>query len=78
MRAILVQEGEWWCGQCIEKDIAAQSKSFEGVKKELVDMVDSYKELGKWEGVAEPPATPQDIVDELRRRPGAQEVDIGE
>ena len=77
MRAVISQEGEWWVGQCIEQDIAAQSKTFEGAIKELKDMIEAYEELYASENAAGPPATPQDVIDKLRQRAGAQEVDLG-
>ncbi len=45
MRAIVFRESRWWVGQCIERDIAVQAKTFTGVKKEFKRIFDVYKML---------------------------------
>lgn len=58
MRAVVFQEhipttlkgslkgkGVWWVGQCIERDIAVQAKTFSGVKKEFRRTLEVYKLL---------------------------------
>src|SRR3989344_6559598 len=54
LHAIVFQEGEWWVGQCIEKDIAVQAKTFEGVKEEFKRTLEAYKEIGKEKGLVSP------------------------
>lgn len=39
VNAIVFQEGDWWCVQCLEYDIAAQAKSLEDIHYELVKML---------------------------------------
>lgn len=78
MRAIVFQEGKWWVGQCIEKDIAVQAKSFDGVKAEFQRTLEVYKEIANQGGISEPlgkhPATPPSVIQKLV----GQEIDIGE
>jgi hypothetical protein len=45
MRALVFREGPWWVGQCIERDIVVQAKTFPGVKKEFADIFAIYRLL---------------------------------
>ena len=78
LHAIVFQEGEWWVGQCIEKDIAVQAKTFEGVKEEFKRTLEAYKEIGKEKGLVSPleilPATPSSVIEKSQ----GQKIDIGE
>ena len=46
------QEGEWWCGHCVELGTVAQAETYAEVQQELRDFV-----LGQLEVVAESPMT---------------------
>lgn len=78
LHAIVFQEGEWWVGQCIEKDIAVQAKTLDGIKEEFKRTLEAYKELGKQEGLSKPlenhPATPASVIEKLQ----GQKIEIGE
>lgn len=69
MRAIVFKEGEYWVGQCIEKDVAVQAKSFEGVKEEFQRTLAVYKELEEQKenySFHTHPATPPEILGRLK------------
>ena len=46
------QEGEWWCGHCVELGTVAQAETYGEVQQELREFV-----LGQLEVVAESPLT---------------------
>jgi hypothetical protein len=78
LHAVVFQEGEWWVGQCVEKDIAVQAKSFDGVKEEFRRTLEAYREIGKEKGLMNPlehhPVTPPSVIQKLQ----GQRIDIGE
>lgn len=39
IRTVLFQEGDWWVGQCLDIDIAAQAKTQEGLRQELMRLL---------------------------------------
>jgi hypothetical protein len=45
IRAVLFQEAGWWCGQCLEHDIATQARTFEGLKAELLRTLSIHADL---------------------------------
>lgn len=45
IRAVLFQEAGWWCGQCLEHDIATQARSFDELKSELLHAISIHAEL---------------------------------
>jgi hypothetical protein len=45
IRAVLFQEAGWWCGQCLEHDIATQARTFEELKAELVRTLSIHADL---------------------------------
>lgn len=63
MRAVVFREGPWLVGQCIERDIAVQSKTLSGIKKEFRGMLDAYRQLRALHKLPRPPA-------HIVRRPG--------
>jgi hypothetical protein len=60
IRAIIFEEDDWWCAQCLEYDIAAQARSLSDLQSELVRVLETHMiasvELGQapFEGL--PPA----------------------
>lgn len=77
MRAIIFKEDEWWVGQCIEKDIAVQAKSFKGVKEEFQRVLRVYKKLEKQEGnysFSNHPVTPLEVIQRLK----GETIEIGD
>jgi len=45
IRAVLFQEAGWWCGQCLEHDIATQARTFEDLKAELIKTLSLHADL---------------------------------
>lgn len=39
IRTILFREGDWWVGQCLDIDIAAQARTQEGLRQELMRLL---------------------------------------
>jgi hypothetical protein len=64
MQVIVFQEGELWVGQCIQKDLAVQSTTEEGVVDEFRDLLKAYKELNFL--IENLPATPQSVIDGMQ------------
>lgn len=74
MQALVFQESGWWVGQCIEKDIAVQSKTEAGVLDEFRSMFDAYKELNY--SMENHPATPPSVIQRMQGL--GKTIDIGE
>lgn len=74
MQAVVFQEGEWWVGQCVEKDIAVQSKTEGGVLEEFRRTFDVYKEINY--SLKNHPNTPAAVIQ--RMQGVGKTVDIGE
>jgi hypothetical protein len=74
MQAIVFQEGEWWVGQCVEKDLAVQSKTEAGVSDEFRDLFQAYKKLNYV--MENHPTTPSSVIQRIQNL--GKTIDIGE
>lgn len=50
IRAVLFQESGWWCGQCLEHDVATQARTFEELKSELVRALTIHADIAMERG----------------------------
>jgi hypothetical protein len=51
IRAVMFKEGEWWIGQCLEHDIAAQAKTPKDLLYELHRTLIAHIVISKKEGI---------------------------
>jgi predicted RNase H-like HicB family nuclease len=45
IRAVLFHESGWWCGQCLEHDVATQARTIADLKAELIQAISIHADL---------------------------------
>ena len=51
IRAVIFKEGDWWVGQCLEHDIAAQAKTPKDLAYEIQRSIIGHIMVSKQEGL---------------------------
>ena len=77
IRAVLFQDAEWWCAQCLEYDVAAQAHTLPELRAELERILTAHALLdmeNSIEPFANLPRAPQRFFDMYRAASSLAEI----